>query len=198
MNYPNELLFSSADTQLWENTEFLLRKRKVIAQIEQLLQHVEQQLKTQIGNYSFPLTTNVQTGKISKGENYQGLPYVVLDFPRYFQKPHVCTFRTLFWWGHFFSCQVVMCGSPAQHYLPHLQQQYNNLLEQEVYCCIHENAWQHHFQAPNMRLIDTLSYEEVAAHSQQYQFIKLARKIPLANYQELISFTLETYQLFFK
>ncbi|RYG23967.1 MAG: hypothetical protein EOO01_43830, partial [Chitinophagaceae bacterium] len=41
--------------------------------------------------------------KIAKGENYKGLPYVMLDYPRHFGKEDIFAFRTMFWWGNFLS-----------------------------------------------------------------------------------------------
>src|SRR3989337_939677 len=37
--------------------------------------------------------------KIYKGENYGLLPYVMLDWPRYYNKQEVFAIRSLFWWG---------------------------------------------------------------------------------------------------
>ena len=40
--------------------------------------------------------------KISRGEQYLGLPYVMLDYPRIFSKENVFAIRTFFWWGNYF------------------------------------------------------------------------------------------------
>ena len=48
--------------------------------------------------------------KISKGENYRGLPYVMLDYPRLFGREEVLAIRTFFWWGHGFSVTLHLKG----------------------------------------------------------------------------------------
>ena len=54
--------------------------------------------------------------KISKGENYKGLPWLVLDYPRYFNKEDIFAIRTLFWWGNFFSITLHISGKYKMRY----------------------------------------------------------------------------------
>jgi hypothetical protein len=56
--------------------------------------------------------------KISKGENYKGLPWVMLDYPRMFGKEDVCAIRTFFWWGHAFSVTLHLKGEYMRAFLP--------------------------------------------------------------------------------
>ena len=56
--------------------------------------------------------------KISKGENYKGLPWVMLDYPRVFGKEDVCAIRTFFWWGHAFSVTLHLKGEYMRAFLP--------------------------------------------------------------------------------
>ena len=56
--------------------------------------------------------------KISKGEQYKGLPWVMLDYPRTFGKEDVLAVRTMFWWGHCFSVTLHLKGRFLRSYLP--------------------------------------------------------------------------------
>jgi hypothetical protein len=56
--------------------------------------------------------------KISKGEQYKGLPWVMLDYPRVFGKEDVMAIRTMFWWGHCFSITLHLKGRYLQTYMP--------------------------------------------------------------------------------
>lgn len=78
-----------------------------------LFSELETDLKGAIENtsFSFPQGTFLRSGKISKGENFQGLPYVILDYPRLFSKDAIFAYRTMFWWGHFFSNTLHVRGS---------------------------------------------------------------------------------------
>jgi len=59
--------------------------------------------------------------KISRGENYLGLPYLVLDYPRLFRPDAVLAIRTFFWWGHFFSSTLQLSGGYKTEFLSRLQ-----------------------------------------------------------------------------
>jgi hypothetical protein len=78
---------------LIQDQEFLLAKARASAKIYNLLSKTRQELKKLIEKSSL---TNEQksafkTHKISRGENYMGLPYQVLDYPAIFsQKDTFC------------------------------------------------------------------------------------------------------------
>ena len=46
--------------------------------------------------------------KISKGENLEHMPYLVLDYPQLKDRDFKMVFRSLFWWGHHLSCQLII------------------------------------------------------------------------------------------
>ena len=48
--------------------------------------------------------------KLSKGENLNGLPYRVMDFPRIFKQEDVFAIRTLVWWGKQISVTLHLKG----------------------------------------------------------------------------------------
>ena len=81
--------------------------------------------------------------KISKGENYQGLPYVMLDYPRLFGREDVLAIRTFFWWGHSFSVTVHLKGTYRERYLPVLQQRWAELAAAGFHVGISEDEWRH-------------------------------------------------------
>src|SRR5580704_6024625 len=59
--------------------------------------------------------------KISRGEHYRGLPWVMLDYPRAFGREDVLAIRTMFWWGHTFSVTLHLKGRYQQLFLPVIQ-----------------------------------------------------------------------------
>ena len=62
-------------------------------------------------NFFCNLAIVQSTPKIAKGENYLQLPYVLLDYPRCFDKENIFAIRTMFWWGNFFSITLHLSGS---------------------------------------------------------------------------------------
>lgn len=63
-----------------------------------------------------PVGTDFSKGQIARGENYEGYPYVLLDFPKYFSGKEKFTYRTKFWYGNYFLFSLVLDGQHLTHY----------------------------------------------------------------------------------
>lgn len=111
--------------ELINDSTFLNTKNEIIAFLSQELYKLAGDTKQ---NFKQSLDA---VPKVSKGENLKGLPYLVLDYPRIFQKENVFAFRTLFWWGNYVSFTLHLKGE-------YLDSQFINplLLNQEKDICI--------------------------------------------------------------
>lgn len=183
-----------------QDTHFLLSKHTIIHRLQKLLALTERSLVRQVQEaMSLPLPDGCQkaAGKVSRGENYLGLPYLVLDYPRLFQKQDIFVFRTMCWWGHFFSCTLHLQGSLLEQYRENIRQ---NLpiasLPPDTYLCVNDTPWEYHFGPDNYQLLESLSAENLNALLEK-DFIKISRKIPLEQYQQLPSFANECLPQFF-
>jgi len=65
--------------------------------------------KVELGNFSTP-----NEFKITKGENCALMPYLVLDYPKIAGTDFDIVYRTLFWWGHYFSLNIIIKQSLLQ------------------------------------------------------------------------------------
>ncbi len=94
--------FDVKESDLMYNTELFPLKRQVNQKIYTLFEQIKSGLKdtAQHKQFIFPTGTDSETGKISQGENYLSYPWVILDFPKLFNKHEIFAFRTLFWYGH--------------------------------------------------------------------------------------------------
>jgi hypothetical protein len=130
--------------------------------------------------------------KISRGENYEGLPYVMLDYPRHFLKDDTFAIRTFFWWGNFFSITIQLSGKSYQQLLPKLNGAAERKLFNNWYVGVNENKWLHHFRETNylsiggIDLMKTLNKEDT---------IKMAKKIPLTEWDDVSIFLEENFKL---
>jgi len=81
-----------------QDRDFLLTKATVLEKINELLVQTRMELKESVenSNFSFPDGIDLQNGKISRGENYKNLPYMVLDYPALFTTKTVFAFRRCF------------------------------------------------------------------------------------------------------
>jgi len=191
-------IFTEREIQFLQDTEFLKTKADILQKIEETLSKVEASLRQEMGKstFQFPEGTLKRSGKISRGENYGNLPYMVLDFPRKFGRKNVFAFRVIFWWGNFFSANLHLAGGDLDEIRPHLFKNYYGLKNKQVYICISEDPWEHHFEKTNMLPIDSLPSQRLENIIRSHHFIKLGRKIPLDSWRKLNDFCLESWKLY--
>ena len=87
--------------------------------------------------------------KISRGENYRGLPWVMLDYPRYFGKEDVFAIRTMFWWGHAFSVTLHLKGRYREQFLSGVEKNWTVLATAGFHVGISEDEWRHEHAPDN-------------------------------------------------
>jgi hypothetical protein len=89
--------------------------------------------------------------KISRGENYKGLPWVMLDYPRVFGKEDVFAIRTMFWWGHAFSVTLHLKGEWKRLFLPVIIARKDALAAAGFHWGVMEDEWEHGHTAESYR-----------------------------------------------
>ena len=94
---------TNKEFELILDTEYPLLKKNAIEKIQAHLHQLGEKL-TENPLITGPLH-NVSF-KISKGENYLNLPYLVLDLPKIDGNHFPILCRTMFWWGKYFSFNV--------------------------------------------------------------------------------------------
>ncbi len=182
------------------NSDFLLTKNLAIQKIESLLTKTELALKQQLksSTFRFPPNTLTKGGKISKGENYKGLPYLVLDYPRKFKTQEIFAYRVMFWWGHYFSATLHLGHMDLMKYRETIVDQLEKLHNQNVFFCVNDSPWEHHFQKDNYVKIDRLGRQEINNFLVDHQFIKLSKKLDLDKWELLPQFAVESLILFLR
>lgn len=96
MNREPKVQLSPLEMELVINSGWILTKNGIIEKVKVLLTELQARQQALLSGpiaigFSFALPEEVilPSPKISKGENYKGLPYLVLDYPRYFNKEHI-------------------------------------------------------------------------------------------------------------
>jgi hypothetical protein len=198
MNMPESL--NEKELAYLHNTDFLLTKRKLIEQLQRVLSLSQQQIKQAIEDSKASLPANClqRAGKISRGENYRGLPYLILDYPRLLAKNDVFSFRSMFWWGHFFSCTLHLQGQSLQLYRSQLQENMlgkTTALPADTWICVNSTPWEYHYEPSNYKLLKEVLPGELRLLLDR-EFVKLSRKMPLQQYEQLSAFSSECLHLF--
>lgn len=158
------------------NAELILTKNRILYGIKRLLEGLESELleKAYYIENDYLRSVLEPSPKISRGENYGGLPYLVLDFPRQFDSLNIFAIRTMFWWGHEFSSTLHLTGHYKTDLAPRIEAAYQQLARQQYYIGVNEDPWQHHFEEDNYLPIASLSEEKFIEYCQGFDHLKIA------------------------
>jgi hypothetical protein len=129
--------------------------------------------------------------KITKGENYNSFPYVILDYPAKFEKENIFAIRTMFWWGNFISITLHISGKYKKYFEKNIFTKIKQ--EQDFFVCVAENEWQHHFEESNYKKLSEMNESEMKAVKQK-AFIKIALKYELHHWNMMQSILPEGYE----
>jgi hypothetical protein len=187
MQGDTKITISDHELQVVTDRSWILVKRGVIEKAVLLFAGVAPVLKGILEGHKDILPDEVlaSTPRISKGESYRMLPYVVMDYPRSFARGNIFAVRTMFWWGNFFSCTILLEGSYKKLFSGSLKKNIPALKGQGLYLCVHSDPWQHHFGADNYIELETLDPEAVPGILDERPFIKIAVKYPLQQWNEM-------------
>lgn len=144
-----KIYLSEEERKLVLNKEWLYLKRDVIEKVFTFLGELHDAYQEIAGTHAeaisfLPLD---KTGKIARGENLEGLPYLMMDYPAVFNKKKIIAVRTLFWWGNFFSISLHLSGlsTPVinlNNWLAHFK-------ERNFFISINEDQWNYDFNDDN-------------------------------------------------
>lgn len=191
-----KIRLSTEEKELVMQSGWILTKNRVLKKVWDLLE--EMQAAQQDYMIHLPEEVRKVNAKISKGENYQGLPWLILDQPRYFNKEHVFAIRELFWWGNFFSSTLQLSGNYKARYEKKILDSLDRLKEQDFYLCVNTDPWEHHFEEGNFEAMRGMSKDKMEEWIMRSGFIKLSRKIPLERWDSVDSELLEIFGIYVK
>jgi len=180
---------------LLNNSEWILTKNLIIKKAQRLFEEVQQNIVDYVNAKSgiFPREVLDSSAKISKGENYLGLPWLMLDYPRHFKKENIFAIRTMFWWANFFSTTLHLSGSYSRRFGDTIINKYEDLAKNEFFICVHDEQWHHHLGKENYVAIDELSRAEFSRQITNATFIKIAGKLKLSEWDTAIGQLTENF-----
>lgn len=186
--------FSKKDLDVLSEKDFFFQKkqvtRKIISHLSQLLEKMKGVNEKR--SPLFPDGTKL-TGKISKGENYQDLPYFVLDYPRLFSRASVCAIRTMVWWGNDISITLHLQGEALEERRKKLSEKINDF--DNYYICIHPRSpWNYHYGNDNYQKIGKIDDEKLSEIIYNKKFIKISNYISISRIKEMENFLLNSYR----
>ena len=196
MHNQTKIGLSAKELELVINTDWILTKKIIIKKVINLfglLLLPMQQITTQHKS-DLPIELYSKDPKIFKGESYKELPYVMLDYPRYFEKENTFAVRTLFWWGNFFSVSLQLSGEIKQKAIPNLMAAFLQMQNEDFWICINDHPWEHNFDNENYVPINRLSLEEFNFILNNKLFVKISKKMSLQQWDGIALFIEQTFK----
>jgi len=188
-----KIRLSSSEMELVKNADWILTKNGIIQKVKDLfaaLRYLQEETLYESLEGVMPEEVLASSCKISAGEQYRGLPWVVLDHPRFFSKTDIMAMRTLFWWGRTFSVTMHLSGVYKKKYEQKIIQSYPQLkaasdpaaaglTASDYFICINTTEWEHHFEEDNYKPVSACSAEEWERIICGQSFLKLSKRIPI-------------------
>ncbi len=194
MSHPPKL--GEQELRYLQDTDFLSAKLRIQDSLRLLLEQTQKQLFRSKDLLALPAAVWETPPKISRGENYEGLPYLVLDYPRIFQQEATFAYRCMFWWGHGFSCTLHLSGRYWQEYQQTILQHLGQLSDKadDWWLCVNSSPWEYHYRPDNYRPLQELQQKQQLHKLAENTFFKISRRLPINHYQEFPRFSLETLE----
>lgn len=180
----SKIKLSEEELAMVQNSHWLLTKNKILKTVFELFGELADFLQPELSQLAGDEWEKIRSisPKISKGENYLGLPYVMLDYPRLFGKQDTLAIRTMFWWGNFVSITLLLKGTYRQQFLPKIKNQLQELISKDFHVGIAEDEWQHEFSDANYLHLAKTDSTKIDELLNQKAFCKLSVKIPLSDW----------------
>jgi hypothetical protein len=187
-----KVTLSSEELQLVADAGLILTKNRIIGKVYDLFGILSEEYKSAMQLFPQSLTELAAASpKIAKGEQYQGLPWVMLDYPRHFTREDVFAIRSFFWWGKGCSITLQLGGETFERYAASIF----SILEKQPedwLIGVNNDAWEHHFDETNMMPVSAHSL----AIAKTKDFLKISALAPLTAWDTLPAFFISRFHAF--
>lgn len=183
----SKIQLSAEEIKLVNNSAWILTKQAIIQKVCLLFGDLSEQLQVEWAQQHFTLST--PSPKISKGELYESLPWVVLDYPRIFSKEDVFAVRCFFWWANYFSITLHLKGKYRAMFAGNLPG-IHLLTNDDWFVSTKGDEFSFNLSAGEYQPVDG-SKGQV---EMQGAFLKMTKRIPLEDWDRVADIMLEVFQ----
>ena len=192
MDNDTKVILSLSELAMATDKNIILTKRAIIEKASAMFCNQIPHIKNVFENvvkYDQVLAASIP--KISKGENYKGLPYLIMDYPATFSNEHIFAVRTMFWWGNFISITLHLRGLYKERLLDCILKALTG--NDGFYISLSDKEWDHDFESDNYQSIQVLT-PEIIAKLEKQNFIKIALKYELHHWNMMQSMLPDGYK----
>lgn len=172
-----KIQFSEEESTLLQDPAWLLTKNRVVAKLYALLG--EQSIRLQGYRSALPPETGETPPKISRGENYQELPWVMLDYPRFFTPTNIFALRSFFWWGRFWNISLHLKGRYLEYPTSWTETRWQAFEALGGRCCCSGDEWKHEWYETSGISVNEFR-NGPGMHYTNLPFLKLGVNLPLS------------------
>jgi hypothetical protein len=177
---------SQEEMELLKNSRWILTKNAVIEKVILGMAGLLTQMQQEVKEKKYLMRDIVDSsGKISRGEKYGGLPYVMLDYPRVFDRENIIAIRTLFWWGNFCSVTLHLKGRYQLLIAEKIRAEIPTLLKHDLYISVSGDEWNHNVSVDNYRPLNSIDQKDLFIILQKAAFFKLTGKVELDQWEKM-------------
>lgn len=169
-----KLGLSAEERRLVLDPGIILTKNRIIDKVYALFGTMADELRA----LPWPEGTDLASPKIARGENYRGLPFVMLDFPRLFSSQHVMAIRTHFWWGNYISVVLHLKGRYQGEHSGRVGNAFEKL-QHGYWIAVTDDEWEHAMVEPFWKPVHSMEADAFREHIGHHPFLKIGRKFPL-------------------
>lgn len=184
-------MLSHTELEMVTNAELILTKNRIIQKVMELFGQVSAAAQDTLSVGLLKDLPDVQAigPKISKGEQYQELPWVMLDYPRLFSNQHVLAIRCFFWWGNYVSLVLHLKGDYLDKHQVRLAA---NPWGEAMLFDAGQDEWNNDLAHADFQPIQQVP----ASVWKERSYVRIATKIPLREWDRIESFLMNQYQYF--
>ena len=195
-----KIQFLPTEMELVSSPDIILTKNAILQKIKSFFEEMQIKQQDVLKKYSSQLPEEVLkiSPKISRGENYKGLPWLVLDNPRHFQHNNIFAIRTMFWWGNFFSITLHVSGNNKNDLLKNLTDNVSLLAKNDFYIYDGKKEWEHDIDPVSYKKLSAINEDELQKIFSANSFLKLAVKFTVEPLEAIEDKLLKNYELLVK
>ena len=151
------------------------KKEALTKRIQNVLKDLGAALKTRLepGQFLAPDGTDFVQGQVVRGERFHSRPFVYLDFPKFFSRRAMFSFRSFFWWGHDFVFAWILAGPELSRYQEQLIRHLDHFRERGYSLSVAEDPWEWRRSAPTTVEINRQSPGEIEGILKPVKFLKV-------------------------
>lgn len=173
----DDTLLSPEEVALIQDAELFHAKARIMTKIRAQLEEVRAALREELTGVRLLAPAGFDPTKCQfvKGEHLEDCPYQYLDYPKHFLGGEKLTFRTLFWWGHYYVFALIVEGQDLPQYKHNLINRYREIADRDICLCLGPSPWDWRWGDGHTLALTGDRRPEVAAVLSSRPSFKLAR-----------------------